>query len=73
MSITTQCAGIHSGESVLIECDSVKQANNVSTRMNTTARLPKELLGRSFTCAIYTGIALKDGSIIYINKVTRLK
>lgn len=72
MSITTQCAGLHPGDSALIECDSVKQANNVSKRMNTAARLPKELIGRTYTSTIYTGIALKDGSIIYINKVTRL-
>ena len=73
MSVTKQCAGLKTGDSVLIECDSVKQANNVSKRMNTTERFPVELKGRSFTSAIYTGIALKDGSIIYINKVTRLK
>lgn len=72
MSITKQCAGLKPGDSVLIECDSIKQANNVTRRMNNYERFPKELEGRSFTCSLYTGVALKDGSIIYINKVTRL-
>lgn len=71
MSVTKQCAGLGPGDSVLIECDSVKQATNISRRMTAVDRLPKSLKEMRFSCAVYTAVALKDGSIIYINKVTR--
>ena len=73
MSVTKQCAGLETGDSVLIECDSIKQAINVSRRMTAVDRLPKAIKDRRFSCAVFTGVSMGDSSIIYINKVTRIK
>lgn len=73
MSVTKQCRDLQVGDSAYIECDSIKDSRYVTNRMSDTARLPAEMKEFKYSCQTYTAIALKDGHIIYINKVTRIK
>lgn len=73
MSVTKQCRNLAVNESTYIECDTIAQSHNVTTRMNAGSRLPKDMKDWTFKCVTYTAIALQGGDIVYINKVTRTK
>ena len=72
-SVYKQCRDLEVGERVYIECDSNTQAKNVSGRMANVAKFPKEIAEFRFSCALYTAVARKDGSVVHLNCVTRIK
>ena len=71
MSVTKQCRNLAVGDSAYVECDTIAQSHNVTSRMNAGSRLPQEMKDWQFKCITYTAIALQGGAIVYINKVTR--
>ena len=73
MSVTKQCRDLNVGEFTYIECESVKQSNNVTRRMGDNSRLPGEMKNFNFSCMTFTAIALQSGEVTYLNKVTRTK
>lgn len=72
-SVYKQCRDLEVGESIYIESDTDAQSKNISGRMANTAKFPKDIAGFKFSCALYTGVSRKDGSVVHLNCVTRIK